>query len=519
MRQLKNYMRSKRTMRNCQEPVCVTLGARKCMNEYCGCWVDGGINTVPIPVEPGISAIGFIMPWTDETWWIVLAPKEMAGYPGDVILIVNMYGTDWFTITKDENTYEFIKSVGALVTNDAGLFNKTEQILTPETKKIPWDISKFITNNYKKVSQAAITVEMVNEYLYNLLDDSGEVLWHFDGYSIVENQLPLSAEWNALRNLIKWQMWQAWDNISAPYYLAEEFRSLLSIEIDTSVVYADWEWLDWFLTEKEFNQASYVLTEYYRGKDGFVKNINWRTYYIEPTSDVGGTFKVQLNGYWFQWWAGLDENRVLISEFSYSWVPVDISYYESNAQIVADMYTYEPEDLKAQIGERWEEAYEDPSHHIFNVTINWRAYVVSVTSESSMNVQTTIWGILYEAAIWIETDEDLDIYYIAADDVKDLNTDLIRNDFEQITDQEEILSLKNQIEEVWECQQEDEECPQFTKTINGRVYTSTQSTSESSCECRVEISWNVYGLHISVEEDSDTGFYKIAIEDVEIVNE
>lgn len=37
MRQIKNYLRSKRTMWNCQEPVCATLNAWKCMNEYCGC--------------------------------------------------------------------------------------------------------------------------------------------------------------------------------------------------------------------------------------------------------------------------------------------------------------------------------------------------------------------------------------------------------------------------------------------------------------------------------------------------
>lgn len=37
MRQIKNYLRSKRTMWNCQEPVCVTLQAWKCANELCGC--------------------------------------------------------------------------------------------------------------------------------------------------------------------------------------------------------------------------------------------------------------------------------------------------------------------------------------------------------------------------------------------------------------------------------------------------------------------------------------------------
>lgn len=37
MRQIKNYLRSKRTMWNCQEPVCATLNAWKCMNELCGC--------------------------------------------------------------------------------------------------------------------------------------------------------------------------------------------------------------------------------------------------------------------------------------------------------------------------------------------------------------------------------------------------------------------------------------------------------------------------------------------------
>lgn len=37
MRQIKNYLRSKRTMWNCQEPVCATLNAWKCMNEFCNC--------------------------------------------------------------------------------------------------------------------------------------------------------------------------------------------------------------------------------------------------------------------------------------------------------------------------------------------------------------------------------------------------------------------------------------------------------------------------------------------------
>lgn len=39
-RQLKNYMRSKKTMWNCQEPVCATLNAWKCMNEFCGCGIS-----------------------------------------------------------------------------------------------------------------------------------------------------------------------------------------------------------------------------------------------------------------------------------------------------------------------------------------------------------------------------------------------------------------------------------------------------------------------------------------------
>lgn len=37
MRQIKEYLRSKRTMWNCQEPACATLNAWKCMNEFCNC--------------------------------------------------------------------------------------------------------------------------------------------------------------------------------------------------------------------------------------------------------------------------------------------------------------------------------------------------------------------------------------------------------------------------------------------------------------------------------------------------
>lgn len=61
MRAIKNYMRSKKTMRNCQEPVCATLNARKCMNEFCGCWA---------PVDNSFYFTGytFTMPWTKKTW-------------------------------------------------------------------------------------------------------------------------------------------------------------------------------------------------------------------------------------------------------------------------------------------------------------------------------------------------------------------------------------------------------------------------------------------------------------------
>ena len=38
MRQLKAFLRHKNSMWNCQEPVCTTLNAWKCMNAFCNCW-------------------------------------------------------------------------------------------------------------------------------------------------------------------------------------------------------------------------------------------------------------------------------------------------------------------------------------------------------------------------------------------------------------------------------------------------------------------------------------------------
>lgn len=64
MRQLKNALKSRKNMRNCQERKCILLGLRRCADEFCGCGEENNnsINPniqpspapAPAPIDPDI---------------------------------------------------------------------------------------------------------------------------------------------------------------------------------------------------------------------------------------------------------------------------------------------------------------------------------------------------------------------------------------------------------------------------------------------------------------------------------
>lgn len=82
MRQIKNYLRSKRTMWNCQESPCATLNAWKCMNEFCGCW-EWGSNSGPTPQPTGLTLN--ITPSDPETIIIDTFTGEQVTFPISVV--------------------------------------------------------------------------------------------------------------------------------------------------------------------------------------------------------------------------------------------------------------------------------------------------------------------------------------------------------------------------------------------------------------------------------------------------